>query len=587
MNAILHGKAIDYEILRCVDKGQESIVYKAEVQSTKRCVALKFRRKQSIDKFRKIELRIFQALDHLNIIKIFDYIEDLGSLRLEGMINNQYYVIDRQDYYCVVEDYVSGINLKADVSSSLFHFSMEKSPKKEASYEDVVSFQEDYLFRWIFEFCDIMSHMTKDKRILHLDIKPENIMVTTTGSIVLIDMGSARFLEEHSNALNLQFDEDHTHKDTWRVERKIEKIGDKEEIYITHGTPGFAAPECYYKDAEGSDQDARLRNPFSSGRATPKDGFVDIRSDIFSFGATLWDVIHQGGFGDNDQHKDYARISPVESKLSYFKRDLHYASPYYLKELEEIIIKCTQEDPDKRFQDYDELRKAAENAKKKLPKSEESSRRKKILRRAAEISAILAILFGLFFARGRSLSYEIAYEDFRDASALYSENTNPIDFRDQALILLTEAENANVNTYGIYQEILNSVDNNGKITSIEFSEILYKCLRNKSSNESISTEYIDRAMQNTGEGNDIMTISKFIASNYLGADCKGYDIAAAIANYNDDEVSSYNVLIQNQDDMEYNAALHYLASILLNKPAIANNDEYRAVVNDIKTKTEE
>jgi serine/threonine protein kinase len=588
MPVVLNGKSIDYEVLECVARGQESIVYKAQVKSTKRCVALKFRLKESIVKFRKKELPIFRALDHLNIIKIFDYVEDLGSLRLEDEIDGRNFIIDRANYFCVVEDFVTGEKLEGNTSSSLYNYCKQRAPKKEASYDEVIAFQEDYIFKWIFEFCDIMSHMTKENEILHLDIKPENIMVTRTGSIVLIDMGLSGFLEPQSAGLNLQYDFDHINISRENVERRYITIdGDKVLSYV-YGTPGFAAPECYFRDGEGCEQNPKLKNPFVEGRATLTDGIVDIRSDIFSFGCTLWDIIHLGGYGLDDKHKDYASISSSESKPGYFRRDLHYASPYYLQELEDMILKCTEENPDKRFQDYSELKKAAESARRKLPKSEESYKRNKLLRGGLVLSVFITVLILLLYNRGLNLGYEIANEDFRIAASNYSENTNPVDFRDQALLLLSEAGKASVNVDGIYKEILSAVVNNDKITSTEFSEILYKCLNGgaKGVNDNNTILFINAAMKNIGEGNDITTISKFIESNYSGADCEGYFIAAAIANCKKDTVAAYDALIKYQDYSEYKSSLNYLARILLNEESISNKSEYKEMASAIRAKTE-
>jgi len=586
MPAVLHGNAIDYEIESFVDAGQESIVYKARVKSTKRCVALKFRLKDSIVKFRKKELPVYQSLDHLNIIKIFDYIEDLGGLRLEGEKGGIKFVIDRTKYYCVVEDFVTGEILEGNKSSSLYNYCKQRAPKKDASYEEVIRFQEEFIFKWIFEFCDIMLHMTHERRILHLDIKPENIMVTRTGSIVLIDMGLSGFLEELSAGLNLQYDFDHINIDCANVERRYVPSDGEDVLAFAYGTPGFASPECYYKDGENCELDLNLKNPFYSGRVTDKDGIVDVRSDIFSFGCTLWDVINLGGYGTDEKHKDYISINKNETKEGYFNRDLHYASPYYLQELEDIILKCTEENPDKRFQDYSELKEAAVRAKKTLPKSEENKNRVKILRRFAVIIGVLTAILFLIYQRGLDLGYDIAIEDFRTVANKYSENTNPIDFRDISLSLLSEAKKANANPDVIYKDIISAVNNNDKITSTEFSEILYKCLGNKGVNDSITLTYINTAMKNPGEGNDITTVSKFIESNYKGANCEGYFIAAAIANCKRDALGSLAILEKYQDLLEYKATLNYLARSLLNEEAVSNDYDDRIKVAAIREKTE-
>ncbi len=590
MLGLLQGNAIEYEILECVAQGQESIVYKAQVLSTKRCVALKFRHKDNLVKFRIKELPVYQNLDHLNIIKIFDFVEDLGNLRLEGELKGVKHTIDRQNYYCVVEDFVAGASLKNNVSSNLFNFCKQYSPKREATYNDVVQFQEDYVFKWILEFCDIMSHMTEKNRILHLDIKSENIMVTSTGSIVLIDMGLSGFLEDQSTGMNLQYDFYHVDKRHEKAERRWVVDGGQNVLCYIYGTPGYAAPECYYKDGEGSDRDRNLKNPFYTGRATEKDGIVDVRSDIFSFGCVLWDIIHLGGYGKDDNNRDYAKINETETKSGYFRRDLHFASPYYLKELEDIILKCTEENPAKRFQDYQQLKAAAIKAKKRLPKSEENHSRKKALRGCFFTVLLSTLLFVLIWSKGLDLGYEIALSDFRDAASEYSENTKPSDFRDISLNLLSEASKAGVSKEGIYRDILDSITVNNTeedksintVTSVEFSEILHKVLADKGADDSITVLYLNTAMQNPGMGNDIMTISKFIAGNYGGTDCEGYKIAAAIVNCKTDPMSSYEILIHITNPTEYKSALSYLAQSLLNVEKISNNYNLKTEVEKFK-----
>jgi serine/threonine-protein kinase len=74
----------------------------------------------------------------------------------------------------------------------------------------------------------------RPRPIVFRDLKPANIMINSDSRIKLIDFGIARFFKE-----------------------------DRQEDTFVYGTPGYAAPEQY-----GSGQ-------------------TDVRSDIFSLGATL------------------------------------------------------------------------------------------------------------------------------------------------------------------------------------------------------------------------------------------------------------------------------------------------------------
>ena len=77
-------------------------------------------------------------------------------------------------------------------------------------------------------------NVQKPLPIVFRDLKPSNIMISRDGKVKLIDFGIARFFKQEKNA------------DTF-----------------VYGTPGYAAPEQY-----GTSQ-------------------TDVRSDIFSLGATL------------------------------------------------------------------------------------------------------------------------------------------------------------------------------------------------------------------------------------------------------------------------------------------------------------
>jgi len=587
MTSILRGNSIEYIVEEFIAYGQESIVYKARVKSTGRSVALKFRLKDGLGKFRKKELPIYQSLDHLNIIKIFDYVEDIGGLRLECEKENKKFIIDRTKYYCVVEDYITGAPLDDTKSSSLYYYCKQHTPKKEASYEDIINYQADYIFKWIFEFCDIMTHMSKENRILHLDIKPENILVTRTGSIVLIDMGLSGIVEEQSNGLNLQYDFDAANKSLSNIERRYVTIEDEKVVAYVYGTPGFAAPECYYKDGEGCEKDESLKNPFLSKRASEKDGIVDMRSDIFSFGAVLWDVIHLGGYGGDGKHKNYVAIKKDETKAGYFKRDLHFASPYYLQELENIILKCTEEDPEKRYQDYEELKKAAEKAKSALPKSEENAKKAKIFQRVGFSFLLLTALILVMWQQGLGLGYYIARQDFHALADTYSEHTNPIAFRDVSLRLLEEGANAGQPIEPILAEILNVVSENGRISSVEFSEILFILIDDRDVSDEIVALFIDTAMQNPVPGNNIDTLSRFIYYNFTGSESIGFSIANANYNRARNTLGSYEILLRYQEHNGFNVSLNRLARNLLNEELIRNNSEFREITENIIRNTEE
>ncbi len=95
---------------------------------------------------------------------------------------------------------------------------------------------EGLALSWALQICRAMHFLSvqKPRPVVFRDLKPSNIMIDKTGRVKLIDFGIARFFKEEKT----------------------------EDTYI-YGTPGYAAPEQY-----GTGQ-------------------TDIRSDVFSLGATL------------------------------------------------------------------------------------------------------------------------------------------------------------------------------------------------------------------------------------------------------------------------------------------------------------
>lgn len=60
------------------------------------------------------------------------------------------------------------------------------------NYDNVLKYQSE-MFQFMINLCEILEFVTEKKNILHLDIKPENIMVTRYGrELVLIDFGRSK-----------------------------------------------------------------------------------------------------------------------------------------------------------------------------------------------------------------------------------------------------------------------------------------------------------------------------------------------------------------------------------------------------------
>jgi serine/threonine protein kinase len=146
---------------------------------------------------------------------------------------------------------------------------------------------------WALQISKTMYFLSvqKPRPIVFRDLKPSNIMIARDGRVKLIDFGIARFFKE-----------------------------DKHEDTYVYGTPGYAAPEQY-----GSGQ-------------------TDVRSDLFSLGATL--------------HHCLTGRNPSENPLDF--PDPRQLNPKLSRGTAAIIKKALAPDMEKRFQSALEMKQAVQ-----------------------------------------------------------------------------------------------------------------------------------------------------------------------------------------------------------------------------------
>ncbi len=199
-----------YTVKDQIGQGGMGAVYLAEHETLRRRVALKVLApgalgdKLTIERFLR-EARAAAALDHPNIVRIHDVGQQSGT-------------------HFLVMEYVTGQTLESMV---LAGGPMACGRAVEYISQAAAGLQHAY-----------------EKGFIHRDIKPANLMVTTDGTVKLLDMGLARSHEQTD---------------------KLTELLDKGAVV---GTADFIAPE------------QAINSPN-----------VDIRADIYSLGATFFTLV--------------------------------------------------------------------------------------------------------------------------------------------------------------------------------------------------------------------------------------------------------------------------------------------------------
>jgi eukaryotic-like serine/threonine-protein kinase len=310
-----------YRILEKLGGGGMGVVYKAEDTKLRRLVALKFlpealaKDHQALERFQR-EAQAASALNHPNICTIYNIDE------FEG-----------QPF--IAMEFLEGQTLRERlVGAPLVPALPSQGHPQEPALNAVkgVPLQIDKLLDLAIQIADGLD-AAHSKGIIHRDIKPANIFVTTRAQAKILDFGLAKL----------------THLPTLSPRplggEGAPRIGAGEGVRPQDAPTASIDPEHLTTPGTALGTVAYM----SPEQARGED--VDIRTDLFSFGAVLYEMATgRGAFRGNTTavifHAILAEAPPPPSQLNL-------GLP---PRLEEIIHKALEKDRDLRCQTAAELR---------------------------------------------------------------------------------------------------------------------------------------------------------------------------------------------------------------------------------------
>jgi serine/threonine protein kinase/regulator of sirC expression with transglutaminase-like and TPR domain len=181
---------------------------------------------------------------------------------------------------------------------------------------------------WGIQFCLGMEHANQHGIICHRDIKPQNILITANKSLKISDFGLA-LVAEASPRMNVPVPASAPVPGEQPFSLSVINARGKRIC----GTPGYIPPEIY--------------------RSEPG----DTRSDIYSFGLVLWQMAAQS---PTPPFSGYLRGDLDAYLRAVYETQMTGNTPPVDGPMQPIIARCTDKDPEKRYQTFTELREELE-----------------------------------------------------------------------------------------------------------------------------------------------------------------------------------------------------------------------------------
>lgn len=312
-----------YMIEEKIGSGGSGIIYKAYHCRLKKNVVIKLIKNELRGKINeRSEVDILKNLKHMYLPQVYDFITD------------------DDDIYTVM-DYIPGSSLLDEL----------KKRKR---------FSQKKVIKWGMQLCEALSYLhSRSTPIIHSDIRPANIMLTPEDNICLIDFNVSLLFSNDVNVVG--FSEGYSPPEQVSIFNVLDRMTIPKKIENNN------LDTVFLELNSGS-----LSNSFKQIKCK-----IDIRTDIYSLGATLYHLIS----GERPENSN-SNIIPLDS--------------YNIKighSLKQIIHKAMNKDIESRYKTVDDMLYDLNNISKHDYLYEKKIRRKRRL-----LIYIVFIIFIIFMA---------------------------------------------------------------------------------------------------------------------------------------------------------------------------------------------
>jgi serine/threonine protein kinase/formylglycine-generating enzyme required for sulfatase activity len=310
----------DFQLIKELGRGATGVVYRAHQISMVREVALKVLAVmldgRDEERFHR-ERRALATVDHPHLVKIHASGKAAGKL---------YYVmglVDGAPLSRVWDELTAKTNSAGLVTKDMWHEAVRKacatvpredkpvpaSPGSASAPAAPTDTSQDWSY--VHQVVKLLRHTAEaahalhEKKVLHRDIKPGNIMVTVDGdNAVLVDLGLAKFVD---------------------TKVQITKVPDAKEQFTKYEdfarTPRYASPQQLLLSRS-----------------------LNERTDVYSLGATLWELLALRRLFPTEDTADL--MEAVQRGEPGRLQELDAAIP---PDLDAVVQKCLEKEPQYRY----------------------------------------------------------------------------------------------------------------------------------------------------------------------------------------------------------------------------------------------